>query len=159
VTENPDVVKPCRRIGSVSVSTGDKLAVALLVPPSQANTTDWTDSLKQATFEIGGNMLFLHGAHSRTGEAYQCSTNSAQAGQSTPTPPSTRIRIVGKEDDVRGCVFVDALDSNIDCPADYPPGTPCMAFRAKLQGGNTVLAVGGGKVYSCPVQPAANASR
>jgi hypothetical protein len=35
---------------------------------------------------------------------------------------------------------MDVVDQSIDCPPAFPPGAPCMAFRAHLQGGNFVLA-------------------
>ena len=82
----------------------------------------------------------------RSGNPIPCQT-SLPGGKK---PAASKIRIVGNEDDVRGCVFIDSVDQGIDCPEDYPAGVPCMGFRASLQGGNTVLARGGGKVYSCP---------
>lgn len=168
LTENPDVVRNCQRIGSVEPSKSDQVSAALFVAGG-TKAIDWTPTLKRLAYERGADTLFVHG-NNISGEAYLCAgapvraqvvqplpTNTPVptivAPPPTRTPANTKVKIVGKEDDVRGCVFVDSIDQEIECPVDYPAGVPCMAFRANLQGGNTVLARGGGKVYNCPRTP------
>jgi hypothetical protein len=146
-------VAPCTRIGAVDRS--------ITCPP------EYSGGLSCVAYQgarRGGNAILLTGNSDAPADVYLCPAPAVAASvgeppRSTPTvigeaaSESTTVRVTPSEDEVRGCVYVDHVDTSIACPQNYPEGIPCMAYRAKKQGGNMVLAQGAGKVYRCPTSP------
>ena len=168
ITSNQFAVKDCKFLGQVegddhwnggSLGQGIAENNATVYMRNQANAlgADTVLMVRSSTNTSGSNQL---------GEAYRCgppapgSAATTEApkppAQTTPLPATasaTKIMVVVSESEVRGCTFVDAINEALPCPPEYSSATACMAFRALKQGGNTVLTVGAGKVYSCPARP------
>lgn len=66
VTSNPDVVRGCKRLGTVEATTADRMFGA-------PKGSGWTRTLQSYAAEKGGDTLFLN-AGGETGEAYLCRT-------------------------------------------------------------------------------------
>ena len=163
ITSNQFAVKDCRFIGNVegdehgwggTMGQGIAENNATVYMRNRANAmgADTILMVRSATNTSGSNQL---------GEAYDCSSKPSPPAAASPGPiatpragpkTDTKMTVVLTEEEVRGCVFVDSINEKIACPPSYSAGPACMAYRAREQGGNTLLAVGVGKVYSCPTE-------
>src|SRR5262249_9226793 len=150
---------------SPSLVPGEKEASSrvLLVPVTQTRSLvgcDYVGLLKTSTAcpsgqdaetctafraaQDGGNAV-MEGPPQRV---YRCP--EARLGPTTASVVSSPpVRVVTSEDERKGCVYRDRVDTSIECPPSYPEGAPCMAYRARQQGGDTVLTQGTGRVYQC----------
>ena len=169
LTTNPLVVQDCKFLGEVKGSDPYGSGPALRGVGEENSEV----SLRDNAGAMGANVVLLSRTRSNywgstsVGEAYFCpATPAVEATRSpagktdapqprAPTPAvatssEKKISVVVTEAEVRGCTFIDSVNEQIVCPPEYSATTPCMAYRASKQGGNTVLAVGAGKVYNCP---------